>query len=143
MALQELPDIKDVTVTRTISRGDLKWNGTMEEAFHRICRYEIEFHDVLANLSGIRTLDKNPRTWTHVQTNFSFEAPVEGQREPYSADALRYASSDRGVTTIGDLPNLEVYETNGTSIRGLGATVVVTEVQRASHMIRVALWLWK
>jgi hypothetical protein len=102
----------------------------MEEAFHRICRYEIEFHDVLANLSGIRTLDKNPRTWTHVQTNFSFEAPVEGQREPYSADALRYASSDRGVTTIGDLPNLEVYETNGTSIRGLGATVVVTEVQK-------------
>ena len=84
------------------------WNGTIHEDFRLVCRYEIQFHDVVANASGRRTMDESPHTW----------AP----HESYSGVAARMA----GPKASADLPNLLA---NMSHLEGTGAEVDVQEIQ--------------
>ena len=111
-SLEKLGGVGDVSVRRTMWNGISLWNGTIMEDFRKVCRYEIQFHDVVANASGRRTEDESPHTW----------AP----HGPYSDEAVRMASPTRGDQTSADLPKILV---NTSHLTGTGAEVDVQEVQ--------------
>lgn len=111
-ALRRLPGVYALTVRRNINCGILRWNGTITEAIHRVCRYEIEFHDVVANTSGSSVLGEYPWTWNSYDD---------------SGPPSRLASSVRSQeASPADLPLLMA---NTSAVRGQGAVVAVREVQ--------------
>ena len=65
----DLPGVGDVTVTREVTCGVRRWNGTLLEAVHRRCRYEVEFHDVVSWPAGATAVDDAPWTWQPTQSN--------------------------------------------------------------------------
>ena len=114
---RDLPGVRDVVVNREVQCGIARWNGTILEALHRRCRYEIEFLDVVANASGATAQSEFPWTWT----------PLNADTDEFTGPAAREASPDRRVETGPDVPTLQV---NRTLLRGQGAVVRVREVRK-------------
>ena len=85
LALEKLSGVGDVSVRRTIWNGISVWNGTIHEDFRKVCRYEIQFHDVVANASGRPAEDESPWTWNPDRAN-----------DPWSAESVRMAASGGG-----------------------------------------------
>jgi len=130
---EDLPGVGDVTVTRLVECGVRRWNGTMMEAIHRRCRYEVEFHDVVSWPAGSSAVDEAPWSWqpNNNKRYTEQEQYDEGTgRAPKEEFPQVLASSNRGEHRVvggGDLPLMSV---NRDSLFGPGAVTRVREVRK-------------